>query len=133
MEYYLRCYATYWQDNWTNLLAVAMLAINNRTATSIQLSPFFFTHGYDVDLLDLAREQEELRTTGKSPVACGEAFIAKLKEATELAQAAMASAQERQEECCNRSRQVAEQFHVKDKVWLRLKNIIMDRPSKKLN
>jgi hypothetical protein len=133
VEHYLRCYATYWQDNWANLLAMAMLAINNCTATSTQLSPFFFTHGYDVDLLDLAREQEELRTTGKSPVARGEAFVAKLKQATELAQATMASAQERQEECYNRSRQVAEQFRVGDKVWLRLKNIKTDRPSKKLD
>ena len=74
---------------------MAMLAINNRTATSTQMSPFFFTHGYDVDLLDLSGEQEELRTTGKSPVARGEAFIAKLKEATKLAQAAMDATQER--------------------------------------
>jgi len=110
-----------------------MLGINNRTATSTQKSPFFFIQGHDVDLFDLSEEQEDLRTTGRSPVARGEAFVAKLKEATELAQAAMAAAQEQQEEHANRSRQVAEQFRVKDKVWLRLKNIKTDRPSKKLD
>jgi hypothetical protein len=46
-----------------------MLAINNRTATSIPLSPFFFMHGYNMHFLDLAKEQEELQTTEKAPVA----------------------------------------------------------------
>jgi len=133
VEHYLRCYTTYLQDNWASLLPVAMLAINNRNATSTGISPFFLTHGYDVDLLDLARGREDLRTTGRSPVARGEAFVAKLKEAVQVAQAAMATAQELQEEYANRARQVAEQFRVGDKVWLRLNNIKTDRPSKKLD
>jgi hypothetical protein len=58
-----------------------MLAINNRNATLIGISPFFLTYGYDVDLLDLAKGQEELRTTRSSLVARKEAFIAKLKGA----------------------------------------------------
>ena len=133
LEHYLRCYTTYLQDNWASLLPVAMLAINNRNATSTGISPFFLTHGYDVDLLGLAGRREELRTTGNSPVARGEAFIAKLKEAVEVAQAAMATAQERQEEYANRARQVAEQFRVGDKVWLRLSNVKTNRPTKKLD
>ena len=71
-----------------------MLTINNRNATSTGISPFFLTHSYDVDLVDLTRDRTELRTAGNSPVARGEAFVAKLKEAVEVAQAAMASAQE---------------------------------------
>ena len=59
--------------------------------------------------------------------------MARLKEATELAQAAMASAQERQEQYANQARQAAEQFYIGDKVWLRLKNVKTDRPSKKLD
>jgi hypothetical protein len=133
VEHYLRCYTTYLQDDWASLLPVAMLAINNRNATSTGISPLFLTHGYDVDLLDLVKGQEELRTTGNSPVARGEAFVAKLKEAVEVAQAAIATAQEIQEEHTNRARQAAEQFRVGDKVWLRLNNIKTDRPSKKLD
>ena len=133
LEEYLRSYTTYWQDDWAALLPLAMLAINNRTATSTGLSPFFATHGYDVDLVGLTRGREDLRTRGRSPVAIGEAFVARLKEATEVAQATIASAQERQEEQANRARQVAEQFRVGDKVWLRLRNVKTDRPSKKLD
>ncbi len=69
-----------------------MLAINNWNATLTSISPFFLTHSYNVDLLDLAKGQEELRTTGNSLVACREAFVAKLKEAVEVAQAAIATA-----------------------------------------
>jgi len=59
---------------------------------STGISPFFLTYGYDVDLLDLAKGQEELRTSGGSLVARGEAFVAKLKEAVQVAQAAIATA-----------------------------------------
>jgi hypothetical protein len=69
-----------------------MLAINNRNVMSTGISPFFLTYGYDVDLLDLAKGQEELRTSGGSLVARGEAFVAKLKEAVQVAQAAIATA-----------------------------------------
>jgi hypothetical protein len=58
-----------------------MLAINNRNATLTGISPFFLTYGYDVNLLDLAKGEEELRISRGSPVAYGEAFVAKLKEA----------------------------------------------------
>jgi len=57
-----------------------MLAINNRNVTSIGISPFFLTYSYNVDLLDLAKGQEELHTTGNSLVTYREAFVAKLKE-----------------------------------------------------
>ena len=85
VEHYLRCYTIYLQDDWAGLLPIVMLAINNRNATSIGISPFFLIYGYDIDLLDLAKGQEELRTTGNSPVAYGEAFVAKLKEAVQVA------------------------------------------------
>ncbi len=61
-----------------------MLAINNQNATLISISPFFLIYNYDIDLLNLARGQEELRTTGNSLVAYREAFVAKLKEAVEV-------------------------------------------------
>jgi hypothetical protein len=110
-----------------------MLAINNRPATSTGISSFFATHGYNVDILGLTNEHRNLRTTQDSPIAQGEAFVSRLREATEFAQAAMASAQERQESQTNRGRQPAEQFRVGDKVWLRLSNIKTNRPAKKLD
>lgn len=113
---------------------MAMLAINNHEATSTGISPFFATYGYHIDLLNTLTDVEEpLRIEGHSPVAKGEAFVTRLKQATESAQAAMASVQEQQEEYTNQARQPAEQFRVGDKVWLSLKYIKTNRPSKKLD
>ena len=61
-----------------------MLAINNQNVTSIGISPFFLIYGYNVDLLDLAKGQEELRTSRGSLVVYGEAFVTKLKEAVQV-------------------------------------------------
>lgn len=60
-------------------------------------------------------------------------IIQRQKEAVEWAQAAMASAQERQEENTNIRRQPSDQFKPGDKVWLRLRYIHSNRPSKKLD
>lgn len=130
VERYIRIFTTYAQDDWDELLPTAMVAMNNRTATSTGLSPFFFTHGYHVDAVDI---NEPLRSEGKSPIATAEAMVKRVREATEWAQAAMASAQEEQEKQANTKRQPAEQFRPGDKVWLRLQNIRSERPSKKLD
>jgi hypothetical protein len=61
-----------------------MLAINNRNVTSTGISPFFLTHGYNIDLLDLAKGQEELHTSRGSLVVRREAFVTKLKEAVQV-------------------------------------------------
>jgi len=107
-----------------------MLAINSRTSLVTGISPFFATHGYDVNPIEI---DEPLRTKGESPMAKGEAFLAKLREATEMAQTTIAIAQEKYEGYANRYRLLSERFNVGDKVWLSLKNIATDRPCKKLD
>lgn len=130
LEAYLRCFVSYYQDDWEQLLPIAMLAINGRTSSITGISPFFATHGYNIEPIEV---EETLRTTGNTPVAKGEALISRLQDATETAQTMMAAAQEKYETYANEYRQPAEQFHVGDKVWLRLHNIVTDRPCKKLD
>ena len=130
VERYIRIFTTYAQDDWDELLPAAAMALNNRTATSTGLSPFFFTHGYHLEPVQV---KEALRSDGKSPVAKAEGIVRRFQEATEWAQAAMASAQERQEENANARRQPSDQYKPGDKVWLRLRNIRSKRPSKKLD
>ncbi|KJZ68122.1 hypothetical protein HIM_12487 [Hirsutella minnesotensis 3608] len=130
VERYLRIFATYAQDDWDELLPAAMMAINNHNSASTGLSPFFITHGYHIDPIQV---KEKLRTDGKSPVARAEHIVQRLREATEWAQAAIASAQEQQEKNANTRRQPADQFKPGDKVWLRLRNVRSDRPCKKLD
>jgi hypothetical protein len=52
-----------------------MLTINNRTATSTNMSPFFATYGYNVDLI---RVVELLRDSGLTPIERGETFVSRL-------------------------------------------------------
>ena len=131
LEEYIRFFCSYAQDDWAALLPSAELAINNRNATSTGVSPFFLSHGYHVE--PFAFENEELRPSDKSPIQIGEGILQKLREARNWAQAAMATAQQQQEEFANRHRQPAISFRIGDKVWLNLKNVKTDRPSKKFD
>ena len=93
MERYLYYYTTYFQDDWNSLLPLAMIAINNCTAILIGISPFFAIHGYYIDPINI-NDNIDLYTSGSSPIAKAEAFVAQLKEASDIVQALIASAQE---------------------------------------
>ena len=131
VETYLRVYSTFAQDNWADLLPVAQLALNNRTASSTGMSPFFATHGYHVDLLGSAILESEGSTI--SPATNARAWLDKQREAMAFAQASLGAAQEIQERHANRGRQAAEAFQPGDRVLLRLRHVKTNRPSKKLD
>ena len=107
---YLRAFVSYAQYDWKDLLACAMLALNNRRSTAIGMSPFFV-----------------------EPAKRALNFVERLPEAQSLAQAAMASSQQKMEEYANKKRKEAEIFREGDKVWLSLKNIQTPQLSKKLS
>ncbi|KAI0992141.1 hypothetical protein K3495_g16045, partial [Podosphaera aphanis] len=92
------------------------------------MSPFFAEHGYYVEPI---QQVEEIGTPSE-PAKRAQIFVKRLREAEELAQAAMASAQHSMEEYSNRSRKEAEQFREGDLVWLTLRNIETPQLSKKL-
>ena len=135
LEAYLSAFVAYTQDDWAEHLPSAELAINNRNATSTGISSFFMTHGYNIDpiQIDEALGERDGRARNMSPIARGEQVVKKLKDARDWAEAAIAVAQQTQEQHANRYRQPAIQFKVGDKVWFNLKNVKTDRPSKKLD
>jgi hypothetical protein len=134
VETYLRNFVNHAQNDWASMLPSAELAINNREAASTRVSPFFLTHGYHVDLIELSAELgEETRNERISPVQKADNMVKKLQQATEWAQTAMATAQQEQEKATNARRQQAPQYKVGDKVWLSLENMATDRPTKKLD
>ncbi|EFQ92384.1 hypothetical protein PTT_10527 [Pyrenophora teres f. teres 0-1] len=63
-----------------------MLAINGRTLLVTGISPFFATHGYNIEPIEV---EEKLRTTGHT---------------TEIAQTIIAAAQEKYETYTNEHR-----------------------------
>jgi hypothetical protein len=122
----LRGVVNYAQTDWPSFLPGTMFAINNRQSSTHGMSPFYITHGYHPDPIQLV-EPEHPSKGGAA------AMVERWNEAQEVAQAAMGWAQEQMEAQANRTRRPAEQFRVGDRVWLDLRNIKSPRTSKKLS
>ncbi|KAI0994661.1 hypothetical protein K3495_g13520, partial [Podosphaera aphanis] len=129
---YLRAFSCYAQNNWMELLPMAQLALNARPNSAIGgMSPFFLRHGYELD--PLMEPTPVSKTTSRHPGRLAAVkFVQRLKDATDFAQAAMASAQQRNESNGNLLRRQPERFKVGDKVWLNLRHIQTPQLSKKL-
>jgi S-ribosylhomocysteine lyase LuxS involved in autoinducer biosynthesis len=82
------------------LLLIVAVIINNYDTTLTGISPFFFTHGYYIDLIGLDKASQ-LQDALTPPGMAGEMFVNCLQEATDWAQAAIASVQAQQEEQIN--------------------------------
>jgi hypothetical protein len=130
LEIYLRMYGTYAQDNWEELLPMAELSSNSKDSSATGISPFFLQHGYDVPIIDTEEPRED-RTD--SPITRADNILQKLRAAQDWCATAMAVAQERYSRYADQTRQPATALRVGDLVWLNLKNIRTDRPSKKLD
>jgi hypothetical protein len=112
-------------------LPAAILAINNRDARPSRLSPFFLTHGYHTEPIQV--KDIDQPSPVNSQQGSSEAFVRKLQEVTEFVQAAIAAGQQYMEDSANRQRDAAERFQVSDKVWLNLRNFKTQRPTRKFD
>ncbi|EAA62192.1 hypothetical protein AN5096.2 [Aspergillus nidulans FGSC A4] len=107
---------------------------SDRGSQFTRVSPFYLSHGYNLSPFSPTEEVEQLaEEPAKSPIQKGEAIVRKVKEALDWAQASMAYSQQNAENQANKHRSLATNYQVGDKVWLSLKNICTDRPSKKLD
>ena len=99
------------------------------------INPFFITHEYNTPLLDY--NITAAAGTGNrgacTPAEIGNKITKELREAFNFAQAAIAYAQNIQQQYTNQHRQPTKHLRAGDRVWLNLKNIIINRPCKKLN
>ena len=126
----LRMMVNFEQTNWPQCLAACQLALNNRTSSVTNMSPNLLLNGYHADLL----ERVELPSISQNtPQGRAVHFLDHLKRGTELAQAAIAWAQQRQQESTDQSRRPAERFRPGDSVWFSLRNVKTNRPSRKLD
>ncbi|KAL1952625.1 hypothetical protein VTO42DRAFT_4595 [Malbranchea cinnamomea] len=135
LEAYIRHFTTYAQDNWYSLLPMVALHVTARPANATGLSPFLLTHGWEVNALELFGDSSStvVAPGRNSPAAQGERIVNHLHQALEWAQASMAAAQEDYEHHANAHHTPTSVYKPRDKVWLSLRNIHTDRPSKKLD
>jgi len=121
---FLRHYVNYQQDDWTEWLATAEFAYNDKKHVAIGKMPFelnFGRHPWKGDLM----VQTELPRV--------EEFAKKLQESWKHAAQAMEEAQKNMKRQFNKKRRNPQGLKVGDYVWLENKNIQSNRPSKKLD
>src|SRR5450432_1186617 len=111
--------------------------MNANPSTTIGISPFFATNGYEPRMsFDLQPDPEPL-----PPLNAREAkerkraeVIAKaIKDRSEYLQEQIALANSRMEQYANAGRQPSPNYQPGDKVWLSMRNIKTQRPAKKLD
>ena len=132
VEQHLRVLLNDAQDDWASWLPIVQLQMNGGVAASTQIAPFFWSHGYDLEITQDSREHAA-PSTRLSPIVAADKAVDRITRATQWAQAAMANAQQQQEVQANRSRKASPSYQVGDKVWLDLRNVKTERPSKKLD
>ena len=104
IEIYLRVFVDWNQKNWTRLCPFAQLAVKNREASLIGMSPFFLQHGYDVDILQLDFSSPTRNQISRTNKSSADDILSKLRGAFDLAQAKMAESQQEQEKQANQHR-----------------------------
>lgn len=130
IETVLRQYVNWNQDNWLQWLPMVVSSICGRDSTTTGTNSFFMTHGWNQNLFDNISEELSREDRRNSPIAKADNIVRKLKEVREWAQTSIAAAQELQEQSTNKNRDQAPSYKVGDKVWLSLKNVKTDRPSR---
>jgi Integrase zinc binding domain/Chromo (CHRromatin Organisation MOdifier) domain/Integrase core domain len=125
LERYLRWYVDYRQGDWSEFLATAEFAYNNKIHSATQASPFFLNYGLH------PRMGVEPRKEGK--VQSATEFAADMKRHHEEAEGALVKAREEMEYYANLHRGPAPSYQVGEKVMLSTKDLsVQGRPSRKL-
>ena len=127
LEQYLRMYVNYRQNNWSEWLATAEFAFNNKVHTVTKMSLFKVNYGRELRMSFDIRKKEKNKKA--------EEFAREMKERHEEARAALVRSQEEMKRQTDRSRKEAEEYRVGDKVLISTKDFsveLMKRAMKKL-
>ncbi|KAI0999341.1 hypothetical protein K3495_g8855 [Podosphaera aphanis] len=108
-----------------NLLPLAQLALNGLPNTAIDvMSPFFLRHGYDNDSLMEPTPHPDQTFEHPGKLAATD-YARRLRDAQDFAQAAIASAQQRNEQNANGSSRHPERFKLETRSHL---TYVISRP-----
>ena len=127
LEQYLRMYVNHRQNNWSEWLATAEFAFNNKVHTVTKMSLFKVNYGRELRMSFDIRKKEKNKKA--------EEFAREMKERHEEARAALVRSQEEMKRQADRSRKEAEEYRVGDKVLISTKDFsveLMKRAMKKL-
>ena len=120
-------YVNHRQNNWSEWLATAEFAFNNKMHTATKMSSFKVNYGRE------RRMGFDIRKKGKNEKA--EEFAREMKERHEEARAVLVKAQKEIKRQADRSRKESEEYRVGDKVLISIKDFsteLIKRATKKL-
>ena len=123
----MRIYVNHRQNNWSEWLAMAEFAFNNKVHTVTKTSPFQVNYGREL------RMGFDIRKKGKNEKA--EEFAKEMKEKYKEARASLVKSQEKMKRQADRNRKEVEEYRVGDKVLISTKDFsmeLMKRVTKKL-
>jgi transposase InsO family protein len=128
LEQYLRSFANYQQDDWSDWTPMCEFALNQWESATTKMTPFFANKGYHPRFgFEPIPEPQDLQSLD------AHRFSQKMEDINNYLRAEMLLSQESQETAANRHREPAYSYHVGDMVWLNSKNLKTRRPAKKLD
>ncbi len=138
MKRYLRSYCNYQQNDWFEWLFMTEFALNVATSTFIEL--FVFMTNYDFEsrmsfhsLNSNNASQDWLSTKERILTQKADTIIEKMKKIWEFINKKLTNTQEIQKKYANQKRSSSFECKLNDMIWLFIKNIKIERSSRKLN
>jgi hypothetical protein len=125
VEQYLRIFCNYRQNDWSEWLAMAEFAYNNRQGSSTHETPFYLNYGRHPRMGFEPARQTNVQGAAE--------FSDQMQEIWKEARSALTTAAEDMSRFYNEHRRKAPEILEGDQVWLSSKNLRTDRPSKKLD
>jgi transposase InsO family protein len=126
LEQYLRCFISYQQDDWVDLLPMAEFAYNNSSHASTGSSPFFVITGSHPRWTFLGSKSDSVNPTAE---ARGEHIQRIHAEVNHH----LHRAQESHKRAADRHRQTPPTFNIGDRVWLLRRHFSTSRPCDKFD
>ena len=132
LEQYLRSYVNYQQDDWAPLLALAKFVYNAAVHSSTGRAPFVIVYGEVPRSHMLTLDEVQKYSATRRGSSEGESLMEGIRATREEVTKSLARAQAYQARTYNKSHCDVE-YKVGQKVWLRVKKITIERPSRKLD
>jgi Zn finger protein HypA/HybF involved in hydrogenase expression len=133
MKRYLRAYVHHQQDDWADWLFMTKYAFNAFISIITQMSSFFINYNFESRMsfdhvsLNKNTDKERVQRIENKEIV----FI--MKKIWKFVKAHMKKSQQNQVTQINKHRTIVSEYQIKNQVWLSIKDIQIDRFSRKLN
>ena len=117
LEQYLRMYINHRQNNWSEWLATAEFAFNNKVHTVTKSSPLKVNYRRELRMsFDIRKKEKNVKA---------EEFMKEMKDRYEEIKVALIKSQEKMKRQTNKNRKEAEEYKVGDEVLISTKDFLM--------